>query len=484
MNQPETERMLYAPYREKIMSAEQAAGLVRDGMTVATSGFSPAGDPKAVPAALAQRAKNGEKLGITLIAGASVGPELDTLLTEAGVLKRRYAYQTDKLLRDAINCGDVDYFDLHLSQLPVYMKNGSLGKIDLAIIEAVAIDEAGHIFLSTSGGVSNVAVAVAEKVIIEVNSAQPLCLKGLHDIYDVALPPNTQPIPLTQPQQRIGLPYLCCPAEKLAAIVLTDLPDKPNPLAPLDDDARQTAKNLIGFLESEVEKGRLPQNLLPLQSGVGSVANAVLAGLLHSRFQNLRIYTEVLQDSVLDLLDAGIALSASTTALALSPERLALFFENYDRYKDKIVIRPQEISNHPEIIRRLGVIAMNTAIEADLYGNVNSTHIGGTRLMNGIGGSGDFTQNGAISIFTSSSTAKGGSLSSIVPAVGHADHSEHSVMVLITEQGVADLRGLTPRERARSILENCAHPKFKPMLEEYWQRACEDCCHHIPLPRP
>ncbi len=483
MNQPDPSRVLHKGYQSKMMTAQQAAQLVKDGMTVATSGFSPAGHPKAVPTALAQRVKeSGETLGITLIAGASVGPELDTLLCEAGVIRRRYAYQTDTLLRNAINGGEVAFSDLHLSQLPLYMKYGYFGKIDLAIVEAVAIDEEGHIFLSTSGGISNVAVATAEKVIIEVNSAQPLSLMGLHDNYEVALPPHTQPIPLTQPQQRIGKPYLTCPPEKIAGIVLTHLPDQTNPIAPIDENARLMAKNLIGFLEQEVAAGRLPENLLPLQSGIGNVANAVLAGLLHARFKNLRIYTEVLQDSALDLIDAGLVLSASTTAITLSPQRLPLFYENIDRYKDKIIIRPQEISNSPEIIRRLGVIAMNTAIEADIYGNVNSTHIGGTRLMNGIGGSSDFTSNGYLSIFTTASTAKGGSVSSVVPAVSHMDHNEHGVMVLVTEQGVADLRGLAPVERARRIIENCAHPRFRPELQDYLGQACAGCSHHIPLP--
>ncbi len=475
-------RVLNTAMAEKIMSAEQAASLIQDNMTVAISGFSPAGHPKAVPLALADRAKSGEDIGITLLAGASVGHEVDTLLTETGVLRRRYAYQTDTSLRNAVNRREVHFSDMHLSHLPVWTKNGYFGKIDLAIIEATAIDEKGHIYPSTSGGLLNVAISSAEKVIIEVNSAQPLSLLGFHDMVDIELPPNTQPIPLTKPNERIGTPYLTCPIDKIAAIVLTDIPEKTLEMAPIDAVSERMAQNLIGFLKSEVQTGRLPKNLLPLQSGVGSVANAVLGGLLHSDFQHLNIYTEVLQDSVLDLLDAGIVDSASTTALTLSPAKLVEFFEKIEQYKGKIIIRPQEISNHPEIIRRLGIIAMNTAIEADIFGNVNSTHIGGTRLMNGIGGSGDFTRNGALSIFTTASTAKGGTISSIVPAVSHIDHTEHDVMVLVTEQGVADLRGLTPVERAHCIVDNCAHPQFKPMLEEYIENAKTACCHHIPLP--
>jgi succinyl-CoA:acetate CoA-transferase len=125
---------------------------------------------------------------------------------------------------------------------------------------------------------------------------------------------------------------------------------------------------------------------------------------------------------------------------------------------------------------------MNTAIEADIYGNVNSSHIGGTRLMNGIGGSGDFARNAGISIFLTESTAKDGLVSSIVPAVSHVDHNEHSVQVLVTEQGVADLRGLGPVRRAREIINHCTHPNFKSMLESYFYQARERSKYkHIPL---
>jgi succinyl-CoA:acetate CoA-transferase len=467
---------------EKTVSAEFAAELVSDGMVVAISGFTSAGYPKAVPLALAERAKKGEKIGITLIAGASVGPEVDQALTETHVIKRRFPYQSDKALRNAINAGEIEYADIHLSHLPVWMKNGYFGEIDLAIVEAAKIDEEGRIYPTASVGISNTAVALAKRVIIEVNSAQPLSLAGLHDIYEVENAPNAQPIPLTSPSQRIGVPYLSCDPEKIAAVVLTDIPDTTVPVAPIDEISEKIAGHLIEFLRGEVRSGRLPSSLRPLQSGVGSVANAVLGGLARSDFEHLSVYSEVLQDSVLDLIDVGKVDFASATALTLSPERLAEFYRNVDRYRGKILLRPQEISNHPEIIRRLGLIAMNTAIEADIYGNVNSSHIGGTRLMNGIGGSGDFTRNAGISIFLTESTAKGGLVSSIVPAVTHVDHNEHSVQAIVTEQGVADLRGLGPARRVREIIGRCAHPKFKSMLESYFYQACERSKYkHIPL---
>ncbi len=159
--------------------------------------------------------------------------------------------------------------------------------------------------------------------------------------------------------------------------------------------------------------------------------------------------------------------------MTLSASKHAQVFADFNRYKSRLVLRPQEISNHPEVIRRLGIIGINTALEFDLYGNVNSTHVCGTRMMNGIGGSGDFSRNAHLAIFVTKSIAKGGSISSVVPMVSHVDHTEHDVDILVTEQGLADLRGLAPRERARVIIDNCVHPDYRAALNDYFNAACQ-----------
>jgi succinyl-CoA:acetate CoA-transferase len=179
----------------------------------------------------------------------------------------------------------------------------------------------------------------------------------------------------------------------------------------------------------------------------------------------------VLQDAVIDCIDAGKISFASGGAFTLSKAKMDHVFGNLENYRDKIVLRPQEISNNPEVARRLGLITMNTALEFDIYGNVNSTHVLGTKMMNGIGGSGDFTRSARIAIFVTKSVAKDGKISSVVPFVSHVDHIEHDVDVLITEQGVADLRGLTPKQRALVIIENCAHPMYRPQLLDYYYEA-------------
>lgn len=456
--------------REKIITAEEAVEFLKDGMTIGTSGFTPAGYPKAVPLALAKKVEE-EKFKLNLMTGASVGDELDGALARAGVISKRYPYQTNKDCRDRINDGLIEYNDVHLSNFPQWARYGFLGNIDIALVEAVAITEDGGIVPSTSVGNSNVFIEKADKVIVEINTNQPLELEGLHDIYSPLNPPNRREIPIYATGDRIGTTYIPCDPEKIVGIVVTDIKDSTNKLAPVDEVSKKMAENLMDFLENEIKHNRIPKELLPLQSGVGSVANAVLNGLIDSKFNNINIYSEVLQDSVLDLIDCGKVNMASATSLTLSKEKLEYFYNNINKYKDKIILRPQEISNNPEVIRRLGIIGMNTAIEVDIYGNVNSSNIMGSRIMNGIGGSGDFARNSYISIFVTQSIANNGNISCIVPFVSHVDHTEHDVQIIVTEQGVADLRGLSPKERAKTIIENCTSGEYQDMLRDYFARS-------------
>ena len=136
---------------------------------------------------------------------------------------------------------------------------------------------------------------------------------------------------------------------------------------------------------------------------------------------DLVVYTEVIQDAMLDLIDAGKLKFASGTAFSPSPAGMDRFYKGIDKYRKYILLRPEEVSNSPEVVHRLGVIAMNTALEVDIYGNINSTHVTGTKMMNGIGGSGDFARNAYLTIFYTPSTAKGGKISSIVPFCSHID---------------------------------------------------------------
>lgn len=458
--------------REKIVTADAAADLIKDGMIIGMSGFTRAGDAKSVPHALAKRAEK-VPLKITLMTGASLGYDTDKALCEAGVLARRLPFQVDPTLRAAINRGEVMFIDQHLSETVERLRSQQLGAVDYAIIEAVAINEDGSIIPTTSIGNSASFAMLADKVIVEVNVHCNLDFEGLHDVYVPADRPHREPIPVLACETRIGASAIAIPKEKIAAIVITDLPDSPSLILPSDDATNAIAQHLTAFLENEVKKGRLDMTLSPLQAGIGTIANSVLTGLVDSPFHNLKMYSEVLQDSTFDLFDAGKLDFASASSITLSKACAERVFPNIEKYKSRLILRPQEISNHPEIIRRLGIIAINTALEFDIYGNVNSTHVGGTHMMNGIGGSGDFARNAYLSVFVTKSIAKDGKISSVVPMVAHVDHTEHDVDILVTELGLADLRGLAPRERAAVIIKNCVHPSYREKLQDYFDRACK-----------
>jgi len=465
---------------DRIVTAEEAASVIRDGMNVGCSGFTPAGYPKLVPQALAKRIREtGEKLRINLFTGASVGNELDGALAEVEAIDRRMPYQSNKLLRDQINAGKVRFYDMHLSHVSSEIRYGNFGPLDVAIIEAHAITEDGHIIPTTSIGITPTIAKIAKTVIIELNTTHPLELEGIHDIYVPRDQPEREPFPIVKASNRIGKQYVEAGPDRIHYIVVSDRPDSHADFAPTTDAEKKIAELIIDFVSTEIRSGRMPKGL-PWQSGVGGVANAVLQGFLTSDFRDMEFYSEVIQDSVLDLIDSGKVAFASGTSITLSDAGEKRFHKDIARYKRHILLRSQEMSNNPEVIRRLGIIAVNTALEADIYGHVNSTHVMGTHLMNGIGGSADFERNSYLSMFVTPSVAKGGKISSIVPMVTHFDHSEHSVKVIVTEQGLADLRGKCPREVAREVITKCAHPDYRDLLMEYWQRACREVGGHEP----
>jgi len=468
------------------MTAEQAAALIPHGVNVGMSGFTGAGYPKALPQAIAQHAKSEHAAGrpykINVWTGASTAAEMDGALAEAGALGQRLPFNTDPTCRARINAGEIDFIDMHLSHVAQHAWFGFLGPMSVAVVEVLGVTEDGRLIPSTAVGNNKTWLEIADKVILEVNTKPPAKMEGMHDIYyGTAIPPRRVPIALTHADDRIGEPYLRVDPAKVVAVVETHKGDRDNVFAQPDANSSiLIAASIIDFLAHEMKMGRLPKEMLPIQSGVGNVANAVLAGLLTGPFENLLGFTEVLQDGMLDLLRAGKMSRASATSISLSGSAYRDFEENIDFYRERIILRPQEISNHPELVRRLGVIAMNSMIEADIYGNINSTHVMGTGMMNGIGGSGDFARNGYLSFFVTPSVAKGGKISCIVPMCSHVDHTEHDTQIIVTEQGLADLRGLSPRKRAQVIIDRCAHPDFRPQLQDYFDRAQRQGALHTP----
>ena len=464
------QRINYTPYIDKIHSAEEAALLINNNDILGVSGFTKAGDSKAVLPMIAERALY-EELKVTVLSGASLGYDTDANLAKNGALHKRMPFQADATLRKSINSHDVLYVDQHLGQTADMLQKIDTFKIDVAIIEAVSITADGFIVPTTSVGNSPIFLEKADKIIIEINTSFPESFLGLHDIKVLKKQPNRDIIPVVSSDTRIGDPFIKIDPRKVVAIVYTAMPDSPAVISDPDEKTKAISNHILEFLGKEVDEGRLTESLLPLQAGIGKTANAILAGFTTSRFKNLTMYSEVLQDSTFDLFDSGKLVFASASSITVTQKCSDKIFKDFENYKSKLVLRPQNISNAAEVISRLGIIGINTAIEFDIYGNVNSTHITGTKMMNGIGGSGDFARNGYLSIFACPSISKGGSISHIVPMVSHTDHTEHDVDVLVTEQGLADVRGLAPVERARLIINNCVHPEYRAQLLSYFDKA-------------
>jgi succinate CoA transferase len=443
---------------------------------VGVRGFTPAGAPKAVPRALAARARelheSGEPFQIRLLSGASTGAACDDELGLAKAVSWRAPYMTSAPLRKLANSGGLDFVDMHLSHVSQMVMEGFLGRLDFAIVEATDITNDGRVYLTTGIGNAPTFLENAERVIIEINAYHSPRLREMADIIVLSPPPHRQPIQIRDPLDRIGRRYAEVNPAKVVGVVSTDEPDGGRGFTPPDEASRRIAGHVSRFLLEEMAAGRIPPEFLRLQSGVGNICNAVVGGIAASgEFPQFKVLTEVLQDSLIDLIGTGSVIGASTCSLTLTDDKMKFLYDYFDEFAARIVLRPQEISNNPGVARRLGVIATNTAIEVDIYGHANSTHFFGTQIMNGLGGSGDFERNAYLSIFVCRSMAKGGRISTVVPMCSHVDHSEHYVQVIATEQGLADLRGLSPIARARRIIDRCAHPAYRDYLHHYLENS-------------
>ncbi|MFP9061670.1 acetyl-CoA hydrolase/transferase C-terminal domain-containing protein [Natrialbaceae archaeon A-chndr2] len=451
------------------ITAEKAASTISTDATVLVSGFGSVGYPKSVPLALVE---DDREFSLTVISGGSTGAEIDTELVNAGAITRRFPYQSRAESRAAINSGDIHFHDRNISSVSDEVQYGRLADPDIAIIEAVAVGE-DWLIPSTSIGHTPAFVESADRLIVEINHAQPLELQLIHDVYRLEPPNERSPIPLTEPDGRIGSPRVTFNPDKLEAVVETERRDVPYSFRDPTDVDKAICANFAPFLIEELNRSSVYEDSVRLQFGVGSLGNALMNAFGDIDFddRNLIYYGEVIQDGLLDLIDSGKLASASATSLALSEEGQDRLFSDIDRYAEDIVLRPADISNNPTTIDRFGIIGVNSALEVDLYGHVNSTHINGSRLMNGVGGSGDFNRNSLVSVTALPSITSNGDLSRIVPMVSHVDHTEHDIDIIVTEQGVADLRGLSPSERAQEIIGQCAHPTFRSQLQEYVTQA-------------
>lgn len=458
-----------------------------NGAYIGWSGFTGVGYPKKMPTYLADHVEQNNlqgKLRYSLFVGASSGAETENRWAGLNMIERRSPHQVGKAIAKGINDGSINFFDKHLSMFPVdlvygfYTKDRPQNKLDVVVVEATDIKEDGSVVLGASVGATPELIQLADKIIIEVNTSLP-SFEGLHDITMTDLPPHRKPYLIMSVEDRIGKTSVPIDPEKVVGIIESDYQDQTAPNSPADEASARIANHLIEFFEHEVSRGRLPKSLLPLQSGIGNIANAVIGGLSESNFYNLKVWTEVIQDTFLDLFDSGRLDFATATSVRFSPDGFKRFYDNWESYQNKLLLRSQQVSNSPEIIRRLGVIGMNTPVEVDMYAHANSTCVMGSRMLNGLGGSADFLRSAKYSIMHTPSTRPSKTdphgVSTIVPMCTHIDQTEHDLDVIVTENGLADVRGLSPRERARVIIKQCAHPIYQPILERYFDKAEYEC---------
>ncbi len=455
-----------------LLTAEEAASQIPDGAMVAFSGFTNAGAVKAIPRAIAARARElhdkGEPYKIRVLTGASSGASIDGALAEADAISWRAPYQSGPVLRKQINNQEVEYVDMHLSHVPQAVLFGFFGKLDVAVVEATEVLPDGRVYLTASIGASPTYLKYADRVIIELNHFHSVRLREMSDILVLPPPPHRSPIAIHDPLTKVGSPHAMVDPKRIIGIVENNESDHVPLFTAEDEASHKIAEHVVRFLIEEKRAGHIPEEFLPLQAGVGNVANSVMAALgRNPDIPNFTMYSEVFQESLVELMEQGRLTAVSSCALTITTPSLKRIYDNMDFFAPKIVLRPQELSNHPGVVRRLGVIALNTALEVDIYGNVNSSHVFGTDIMNGVGGSGEFTRNSYLSVFMCPSIAKGGRISAIVPMCPHIDNNEHSVQIVVTEQGLADLRGLGPMQRAKAIIENCAHPAYRDYLYRY-----------------
>ncbi|MCS7137817.1 MAG: hypothetical protein NZ941_05545 [Candidatus Caldarchaeum sp.] len=470
-----SERIKNRELMDRVMDASTVVRIFfTDGMSVAFSGMAGTAVPKEIPKYLAEFSKERrDKLKLkSLVVSGTTTNSFEEQMTNVDV-KSRFLIAGGGVMKERINRGAVDFFDFWLSEYSRVIRDRIIpeGGLDIAVIEATHIDEKGHIIPSLSLDNIPAIVDAAKKIIVEINTSKPV-LNGVHDVY---VPEPHSPIPIRNVSDRVGTPYLKVPESKIAAIVISEAEEEYAAAyqAPTKLDVA-IARNVIDFLE----KSGVMKKKMVIQAGVGPLASTLIEEL---PLKDVSVWTEVAPVKwALAVPEKINALSTACLYTLKGEEKLRdEFYETFRERAKNIVIRPYEVTNSLEIISRLQLVCIQQALEVDLYGNVNVSHLNG-KIHNGVGGSGDFTRAAYLTAVALTSTASDGRFSRIVPFTLHTDVTEHDVDVVVTEHGWVDLRGLPPRRRAKLIIEKCAHPDFREELQEYL-RAAEKLEGHSPV---
>ncbi|MFZ8795236.1 MAG: acetyl-CoA hydrolase/transferase C-terminal domain-containing protein [Acidilobaceae archaeon] len=463
---------------DKVMDAEDAVKkFVAGSKAIAISGMTGTGYPKVVPMAMSEYVeRTGEKFDVVVYGAGTVGVDLEEYLSRIGVRRRFPIGASAEVTRKLVNSREFEAYDMWLTEYSRWLRDDVLTRrfsgIDIAIVEATGVTEEGLV-LGTSVDASPVFIEKARGVIVELSLVKPYML-GLHDIY---VPKINEVIPVRSALDRIGDRVVKIPKSKVVAVVPSTIDDQRGAYSPGGDIDRRVVENIIDFLSKEAsEDPNLRTDYVTLQPAAGPIAS-LLADRIHEIGFSLSIWGEVASVRWLKTLSGNVkAISGSAIYTLPGDERLREeFYENIDEFEDGVVLRPQAISNSPEIISRFYHINVQQAIEVDVYGQVNITYIG-DRFIVGVGGSGDHAKASYITIVALPSIT-GSGLSRVVPLVYHVDLVDHDVDIIVTDQGWADLRGLSPLEKARAIIEECAHPSYKDMLWDYLETVVKKTGH-------
>ena len=336
------------------MTASEAAELIHDGDNIAIGGFTPNGDPKAVFRELSKRAVREHEAGhpfkVGIFSGASSCQSIEGDMALAHAIKFRAPFSTNKDFREHVNLEEIEYEDMHLGHMAERLRHGVYGTMDWLIIEASDIVEGTdecRLSLTSAGGIATTAARLARRIIIELNHFHSPRSRILHDTFEPGeCGFGRQPIPIIHVLDRIGKDYISIDPKKIVCVVECNIPEEARQFKALTPTTEQMGNNVAEFLVADMKAGRIPPQFLPIQSGVGATGNAVLAAMgKNHHIPSFEVYSEVVQDAAIDLIEKGQIKAASATAMTVTNEALHHVYDNIDFFAKHLVIRQSEIAS-------------------------------------------------------------------------------------------------------------------------------------------